>query len=117
MHLRRVFENPSGALVLPVAFRNPKEGSESPYLTEEKYCLHVRLFFQSGAVFVFTGLLGSIENADQLGIILAHEMAHAVLGHGVRFAQFEPLFLCSFRLIFVLKIRWSSCRWWDCWIG
>ena len=36
----------------------------------------------SGQIFVFTGMLALCENDQQLGVILAHEMAHTVLAHG-----------------------------------
>jgi len=36
----------------------------------------------SGQIFVFTGMLSLCDNDQQLGVILAHEMAHAVLAHG-----------------------------------
>lgn len=32
---------------------------------------------------MFTGMLGSIEDVDQLMIVLGHEMAHAILEHSV----------------------------------
>jgi len=35
----------------------------------------------SGNIFVFTGMLKACETADELGIVLAHEIAHVVLGH------------------------------------
>lgn len=35
----------------------------------------------SGNIFVFRGMLETLDNDDQLGIILGHEMAHTVLGH------------------------------------
>lgn len=45
----------------------------------------------SGNIFVFRGMLDFCENDDQLGVILGHEMAHAVLGHVA-----EKLTLASF---------------------
>ena len=35
----------------------------------------------SGNIFVFRGMLDLCKNDDQLGIVIGHEMAHAVLGH------------------------------------
>jgi Zn-dependent protease with chaperone function len=32
---------------------------------------------------VFSGLLKLCETDDELAVILGHEMAHAVMGHGV----------------------------------
>lgn len=37
----------------------------------------------SGNIFVFSGLLKMVDNDDQLGMILAHEISHAILGHGL----------------------------------
>jgi len=37
----------------------------------------------SGNIFVFTGLLKICDNDDQLGIVLAHEISHAILLHGL----------------------------------
>lgn len=34
-------------------------------------------------MFVFDGILQMANTQDQLAVILGHEMAHAVLGHGV----------------------------------
>lgn len=38
---------------------------------------------QNGEVFVFTGMLDAVTDVHQLTIVLAHEMAHVVLGHAV----------------------------------
>lgn len=37
--------------------------------------------FPSGDLIVWTGLLDFVENDDELAIILAHEMSHAILQH------------------------------------
>jgi hypothetical protein len=36
----------------------------------------------TGQIFFFTGMLSLCDNDQQSGVILAHEMAHAVLAHG-----------------------------------
>jgi len=51
----------------------------------------------SGNIFVFRGMINLCENDDQLGIILGHEMAHAVLGHSA-----EKLTLASFLQVVLL---------------
>jgi beta-barrel assembly-enhancing protease len=38
----------------------------------------------SGFVFITTGLLKQVENEDQLGCVLAHEVAHVALKHGLK---------------------------------
>ena len=43
--------------------------------------------FQSGHIFVFTGMLRQCENYDQIGIILGHEIAHSLLEHTVSYNQ------------------------------
>ena len=40
------------------------------------------LVLPSGEIFVYTGLLQSLKSRDELAIILAHEMSHALLKHG-----------------------------------
>uniref|UniRef100_A0A914W6T8 Metalloendopeptidase OMA1, mitochondrial n=1 Tax=Plectus sambesii TaxID=2011161 RepID=A0A914W6T8_9BILA len=37
----------------------------------------------TGHIFFFTGMLDTLENEEQLGIVLSHEMAHTLLGHGL----------------------------------
>lgn len=37
----------------------------------------------SGNIFVFSGLLQICDNNDQLGVVLSHEMSHAILNHGI----------------------------------
>merc|ERR1712029_759747 len=36
----------------------------------------------NGNIFVYTGMLDVCSNEDQFAVILAHEMAHAILNHG-----------------------------------
>lgn len=45
-----------------------------------------------------TGILRTMQNMDQLGIVLSHEMAHAVLGHGVRFYRLLAPFYRFFKI-------------------
>ena len=47
----------------------------------------------SGHIFVFTGMLALCDNDQQLGVILAHEMAHAVLAHGAELVCIILLFI------------------------
>lgn len=54
----------------------------------------------TGTIFVLTGLLDTMTNVpDQLGVVLAHEMAHTVIGHGVSTLD---LFSCHFESHFVI---------------
>ncbi|XP_032811326.1 metalloendopeptidase OMA1, mitochondrial isoform X3 [Petromyzon marinus] len=59
----------------------------------------------NGQIFVFTGMLEKVANADQLGIVLGHEMAHAVLGHAAEKASFLH-FIDVFSLVFI-TIIWA----------
>ena len=51
--------------------------------------------FQTGHIFVFTGLMKNVPNDDQLAVVLGHEMAHALLGHGVSVSILSGLFTQS----------------------
>ena len=48
---------------------------------------------QTGHIFVHTGLMQMVLNDDQLAFVLAHEMAHAVLGHGVSHQTLKMILL------------------------
>jgi len=41
----------------------------------------------TGDIFVFTGFLEKLDGTDELGVVLGHEMAHAVLSHDVEKAS------------------------------
>ena len=38
---------------------------------------------QNGQIFMFTGMLKVLHNADSLAVVLGHEMSHVVLQHAV----------------------------------
>lgn len=42
----------------------------------------------SGNIFVYSGILKLCKNDDQLGIILSHEISHAILSHGLEMVPF-----------------------------
>lgn len=46
----------------------------------------------SGNIFVFSGLLKICDNDEQLGIILSHEISHAILNHGIEMVQIVVCF-------------------------
>ncbi|RWS07530.1 metalloendopeptidase OMA1-like protein [Dinothrombium tinctorium] len=60
----------------------------------------------SGRIFVFTGILNITSNDDQLGNVIAHEMSHAILGHGAELlsrAQFFEVFaICAIGLLWAI---------------
>lgn len=65
----------------------------STRVTEDMETIHWKLYLvhsdvfnafvlPSGEIFVFTGLVSSMKSRDELAIILAHEISHALLKHG-----------------------------------
>lgn len=48
------------------------------------YAYVIFISLQDGNIFVFTGLLNVARTDDELGIVLGHEIAHALLGHGLK---------------------------------
>ncbi|XP_015788236.1 metalloendopeptidase OMA1, mitochondrial [Tetranychus urticae] len=42
----------------------------------------------TGQIFVFSGILNLCKNDDQLGVILAHEMAHSICGHAAEILSY-----------------------------
>jgi len=59
----------------------------------------------TGKIFVFTGILKTFSNIDQLAIVLSHEIAHAVLEHGVE--QYSFTQLIDFAMIVALAAIWT----------
>lgn len=59
----------------------------------------------SGQIFVFTGMLEICTNDEQLGNVLAHEMAHCVLSHGAE--QVSYAHLIDFALVGFLAAIWA----------
>ncbi|CAL8145961.1 unnamed protein product [Orchesella dallaii] len=53
-----------------------------------------------GSIFVYSGMLQLCDNDDQLGIILGHEMAHAVLSHSAE----EVSLLQFWEYVYILPI-------------
>ncbi|CAN8003687.1 unnamed protein product [Ixodes hexagonus] len=59
----------------------------------------------SGQIFVFSGMLQLCTNDEQLGAVLAHEMAHCVLGHGAE--QVSYVHLVDMIIIVFLAAIWA----------
>ncbi|KAF7393584.1 hypothetical protein HZH68_010403 [Vespula germanica] len=57
-------------------------------------------------IFVFLGILNIIDNDDQLSVILAHEMAHALLLHSVE--QFSHALLIDVLMTIPILLLWAS---------
>ncbi|KAJ8666849.1 hypothetical protein QAD02_008511 [Eretmocerus hayati] len=58
-----------------------------------------------GNIFVFLGVLQMVENDDQLAIVLAHEMAHAVLNHS--YEQVSRGVITELILALPIAITWA----------
>lgn len=70
----------------------------------------------SGNIFVFTGMLALCDNDQQLGVILAHEMSHAVLAHGAelvghrsKLRHWCAAMICHFADVGLLNDVWQLC--------
>ncbi|GAV03658.1 hypothetical protein RvY_14052 [Ramazzottius varieornatus] len=59
----------------------------------------------TGHIFVFLGMLEMIANDDQLGIVLGHEMAHTILGHGSE--QVSLTYFIDYLVIIVMSALWA----------
>ena len=59
----------------------------------------------TGNIFVFTGMLQTCTNDDQLGVVLGHEMSHAILSHGAEDLAFSNLL--SFMMITPFLFLWA----------
>lgn len=59
----------------------------------------------SGQIFVFAGMLEICTNDEQLGNVLAHEMAHCVLSHGAEQVSYAQL--VDFALVGFLAAIWA----------
>nr|XP_060629576.1 metalloendopeptidase OMA1, mitochondrial isoform X1 [Anolis sagrei ordinatus]XP_060629577.1 metalloendopeptidase OMA1, mitochondrial isoform X1 [Anolis sagrei ordinatus] len=61
----------------------------------------------NGQIFVFTGMLKAVLDINQLSFILAHEIAHAVLGHAAEKASLEHFL--DFLVLILLTMIWAVC--------
>ena len=59
------------------------------------------ILLQTGHIFVYTGLLNIVQNDDQLAMVLAHEMAHALLNHAVT----KPAFIYCIMIICLIYTK------------
>ncbi|XP_015307188.3 metalloendopeptidase OMA1, mitochondrial isoform X2 [Macaca fascicularis] len=77
-------------------------------LGKEQFRLLSELEYEAnGQMFVFSGLLKSVTDIDQLSFLLGHEIAHAVLGHAAEKAGMVH-FLDFLGMIFLTMI-WAIC--------
>lgn len=59
----------------------------------------------TGHVFVFTGLLTTVQNDDQLAVVIGHEMAHALLNHAAE--QVSVAQAVDLMIIVVMAALWA----------
>lgn len=59
----------------------------------------------SGEIFVFSGIIEACHNQDELAFILAHEISHAVLGHGIEMLSKRGLM--QFFMLFIVGAIWA----------
>ena len=63
------------------------------------------LCLPTGDIFVFTGLVNQCRNDEELAFILSHEIAHAVLGHGVEALSHNGVL--NFIQLFLIAVIWA----------
>ncbi|XP_039770633.1 metalloendopeptidase OMA1, mitochondrial [Ornithorhynchus anatinus] len=80
--------DPRHATVREAVGRLARANRDVPGLSDFDWVVHVveepsvnAFVLPNGQVFVFTGLLDAVSDVHQLGFLLGHELAHAVLGH------------------------------------
>ncbi|XP_023370888.1 metalloendopeptidase OMA1, mitochondrial isoform X2 [Otolemur garnettii] len=85
-----------------------------PGISEINWIIHVvdspdinAFVLPNGQVFIFTGLLNSVNDTHQLSFLLGHEIAHAVLGHAAEKASL--VHLLDFLGMIFLTMIWAIC--------
>lgn len=58
----------------------------------------------TGHIFIFSGIIKFANNEDQFAMILAHEMAHALLSHGIETVSYTQL--VDFMVIATMAALW-----------
>ncbi|XP_053415482.1 LOW QUALITY PROTEIN: metalloendopeptidase OMA1, mitochondrial-like [Nycticebus coucang] len=85
-----------------------------PGISEINWIIHVvdspdinAFVLPNGQVFIFTGLLNSVNDTHQLSFLLGHEIAHVVLGHAAEKASL--VHLLDFLGMIFLTMIWAVC--------
>ncbi|CAH1242983.1 OMA1 [Branchiostoma lanceolatum] len=107
MHLEQFAEDlvgpdhPGYKLVSNITDWLVKNNQDIPQVRDITWTVHVvdhpvknAFVLPHGQIFVFGGMLETVTNPHQLGIILGHEMAHAILGHAAEQVSFLQLVDC-----------------------
>ncbi|XP_055345438.1 metalloendopeptidase OMA1, mitochondrial-like isoform X2 [Paramacrobiotus metropolitanus] len=104
--------HPAYKQVNRVAMRLVKSNVDIPLIRDQKWSVTLigskeknAFVLPSGHIFVFLGMLEMIGNDDQLGVVLGHEMAHAVLGHGME--QVSVMHFVDYILIALMSVLWA----------
>ena len=63
------------------------------------------LCLPTGDIFVYSGLVNQCRNDEELAFILSHEIAHAVLGHGVEALSRNGVL--NFVQLFLIAVIWT----------
>ncbi|KAI8510044.1 metalloendopeptidase [Branchiostoma belcheri] len=94
-------DHPGYKLVSNVTNWLVKNNQDIPQVRDITWTVHVvnqpiknAFVLPHGQIFVFAGMLETVSNPHQLGIILGHEMAHAILGHAAEQVSFLQLVDC-----------------------
>ncbi|XP_008107584.1 metalloendopeptidase OMA1, mitochondrial isoform X2 [Anolis carolinensis] len=84
--------DPRYEVVKKVVSHLSESNHDVPQFSEFRWTIHVvdepdvnAFVLPNGQIFVFTGMLKAVLDINQLSFILAHEIAHAVLGHALLF--------------------------------
>ena len=100
-------EHPYYERVAQVATRILKSNSDISEIRQKTWTVSViddteknAFVLPSGNIFVYTGMLSVCSNDDELGIVLAHEIAHTVLKHASELLS-ESLFV---RYVYIVNI-------------
>ncbi|XP_071952382.1 metalloendopeptidase OMA1, mitochondrial-like isoform X2 [Antedon mediterranea] len=106
-------ENDLYRIVEDVASQLIKHNQHIPEIKNKTWIVHIvndpqqknAFVLPNGQIFVFTGMFHAVKNEQQLGIILAHELAHVVLNHAAEQISFLEFF--DWLMIVVLAGLWA----------
>uniref|UniRef100_A0A8C7Y8Y1 Metalloendopeptidase OMA1, mitochondrial n=1 Tax=Oryzias sinensis TaxID=183150 RepID=A0A8C7Y8Y1_9TELE len=91
-----------------------ERNKDIPKVSERPWSVHVvkksqinAFVLPNGKVFVFTGMLDAVADADQLTIVLGHEMAHVILDHSAEQASLSHI--VDLLSLLLLTAIWALC--------
>ncbi|OQV16322.1 Metalloendopeptidase OMA1, mitochondrial [Hypsibius exemplaris] len=105
-------KHPAYAQVNRVAQRLIRANNDIPIIHDQKWSVTLigdkeknAFVLPTGHIFVFLGMLEMVANDDQLGVVLGHEMAHTILGHGAE--QVSVSHFVDYFVIIVMSALWA----------